>query len=518
MATVGRSRNIARLIACCCGLHAATVSLPGPSCRAAEAAGAAAASQPAVNPGEGFTYLGKIAPRHARGIKASNWSVGAETMDRDYTIYKNWRKYLGPLGVKKARIQSGWAKTEQQKGKYDWAWLDEIIPDMADQGVEPWVCLCYGNPIYPGGGGTGLSGGLPSSPEALDAWDAYVSAFVDRYKKHVDEWEIWNEPRTGRGKGAVQYAKFAVRTGQTIRERQPQARLILAAGGAFDAAFVKDMLTWLRGEAKLSLVNEIVYHPYSYNPDDSYGRVEKLRRIVHSFSKEITLRQGENGVPSRAGSFGAVSKYDWNEQRQAKWATRRLLGDLGRDIPSSYFAICDMAYRVRPGGRDSDFRDDQSKLKILINSKGLLAANPDRTINHVKQAYRTVQHITALFDHTVRRIPDFRAELSGGMAKAKYAIFGYRAARGRALVTLWRSSDTPGKNPHLENVALTVFNQRFDDPVWIDMLTGRACQIDKSLWKREGNTCTFGRLPVYDSVVVLADRGVIADKLEPRSD
>ncbi|MBN1346386.1 MAG: beta-galactosidase, partial [Phycisphaerae bacterium] len=292
MTTAERLRNIVRPLACCCGLHAVMAGLPGPACRAAEAADSPAASQLTVTPGEGFTYLGKIAPRHARDIKASNWSVGAETMDRDYTVYKNWRQYLGPLGVKKARIQSGWAKTEKQKGKYDWAWLDEIIPDMVDQGVEPWVCLCYGNPIYPGGGSTGLGGGLPglpSSPEALKAWDAFVEAFVNRYKKYVDEWELWNEPHADGGKGTMQYAKFAARTAELVRRCQPKARLIFAAGGAFDVVFVRDVLTWLRDQGKLSLVNEIAYHPYAYayNPDDKYDKVKKLREIVRSFSDEI---------------------------------------------------------------------------------------------------------------------------------------------------------------------------------------------------------------------------------------
>ena len=119
--------------------------------------------------GEDYAYLGSIKPRHARDIQASNWSIGAETMDRDYTVYANWKKYLGPLGVKKARIQSGWAKTEQKRGQYDWAWVDEIVLDMVNQGVEPWVCLCYGNPIYPGGGDIGLGGGLVASEEALQA-------------------------------------------------------------------------------------------------------------------------------------------------------------------------------------------------------------------------------------------------------------------------------------------------------------------------------------------------------------
>ena len=196
--------------------------------------------------GDGYRYIGKIQPRHARDIAASNWSIGAETMDRDYTVYANWREYLGPLGAKKARIQSGWAKTEKERGVYDWAWVDEIVLDMVDQGVEPWVCLCYGNPIYPGGGDTGLGGGLVASEEALQAWERYVAAFVERYAKHVDEWELWNEPRTGRGKGTVQYAKFVIRTAETIRKLQPDAEIMFAAGGSFDTTFAKEVLEYLQ--------------------------------------------------------------------------------------------------------------------------------------------------------------------------------------------------------------------------------------------------------------------------------
>lgn len=468
----------------------------------------------AAEPGAGFKHLGKIKPRHAREIESSNWSVGAETMDRDYTIYQNWRNYLGPLGAKRARIQSGWAKTEKEKGQYEWGWLDEIVPDMVAQGVEPWICICYGNPIYPDGGGTGLAGGLPSSPEALAAWDAYVAALVDRYKAHVTLWEVWNEPRTGRGKGAEVYAEFAARTAEVVRNRQPQARFMFAAGGSFDIPFVEGMLTWLRDHDKLSLCNEVVYHPYAYNPDDSYERVAELRRVVHSFSPQINIRQNENGVPSRAGSFGAVSQYDWTELRQAKWATRRLLGDLGRDIPSSYFSICDMAYLVRAGTRqDSDLRDDTGAVELLINSKGLLEILPDRTIHHAKLSYHAVQHITAIFDNTVQRVVDFKAALTGGSPSSKYALFGYRSTKGGQLVTVWRSSERPGERSEFEMLALTIENGSFTDPVWVDLVSGDVFEIDDSLWSCEGDRCTFERLPVYDAVVVLADRAAIGELL-----
>jgi len=441
--------------------------------------------------GEGYQYVGRVHARHARDIAASNWSVGAETMDRDYTIYANWREYLGPLGVKKTRIQSGWAKTEKQRGVYDWAWVDEIVLDMVRQGVEPWVCLCYGNPIYPGGGDTGLGGGLVASEEALQAWERYVAAFVDRYSKHVDEWELWNEPRTGRGKGAIQYAQFVIRTAAVIRKLQPKAEIMFAAGGSFDTQFAKEVLEYLKQQDKLGLVNTIIYHPYAYNPNDRQAAALELRRVAKSFAENIDIRQGENGAPSRPGSFGAISKYDWTEQAQAKWATRRLLGDLGHDIPSSYFSICDMVYPSR------------------INYKGLLAINDDKTVHHKKQAYSAIQHITALFDDTVTRIGDFDFQLSSNRDGAQHAVFGYRTKNDGTLVTLWRTNDPPDKRPEMERVDVTLNGCRFTSPVWIDLVTGRVYAVARDLWNSTEQATTFHGLAIYDSAFVLADRSDI---------
>jgi len=468
-------------------------------------AGAAAGAE-ARNPGPGFTCLGRIQPRHARQIRTSNWSVGAETMDRDYTVYKNWRTYLGPLGVKKARIQSGWAKTEKAKGVYDWAWLDEIIPDMAAQGVEPWVCLCYGNPIYPGGGGTGLGGGLPTSDEALKAWDAFVGAFVERYRRYVNEWEVWNEANLRRKSVTDHYADLLVRTAEVIRTRQPKARILAMATPGVGTSFTRGVLERLKQRGKLGLVDEVTYHPYSLNPDKSYPAALGLRKLVASYDRRITIRQGENGAPSKRGSFGALSNYDWSERLQAKWALRRLLGDLGRDIPSSYFAICDMAYRVTKAGRDSD-ATTAGQTRLKINYKGLLAIHRDRTVHHVKEAYRAVQHVTAVFDGSLKRIAEY--PWASQPTFKNIAVFAYARGDKGQVVTIWLSGKAPQAGFAAHRATFTFARGAFADPVYVDLLTGRVYDIPEATWSRTGTRYTFRDVPVHDWPVLIADRSAI---------
>ena len=450
--------------------------------------------------GEEYTYIGSVQPRHAKDIAASNWSIGAETMDRDYTVYANWREFLGPLGAKKARIQSGWAKTEKSRGEYDWAWLDEIVFDMVEQGVEPWMCLCYGNPVYPGGGDTGLGGGLVASEEALQAWERYTTAVVKRYAKQIDEWEIWNEPRTGRGKGSVQYADFVIRTAEAIRKLQPDAQIFFAAGGSFDTTFATEVLDRLKSKGKLGLVNAVIYHPYSYNPDSSYTKALELRTLARSYAPHIDIKQGENGAPSKPGSFGAIAKYDWTEHAQAKWALRRLLGDLGHDIPSSYFAICDMRYPSR------------------TNYKGLLSINDDKTVHHRKLGYFAVQHLTALFDDSLQRLTDCAANIAGTSESSKYSLFGYRTKNKTPLLTVWRSGDNPDKRPDMEQVTLVAPKMNFQNPVWIDLLSGRAYAIPATAVTVDDSGTTFKGLPVYDSPVVIANRTCVAAYLTARNE
>ena len=122
----------------------------------------------------GLEPAGVLDTRHAKDIAGSRWSIGCETMDRDYADWDAFKEYVGILGAKHGRLFSGWAKTEQEKGVYDFTWLDPQVREMAAMGVKPWICLSYGNPVWGSDFRLGMRvKQVSGNPESFDAWIRY---------------------------------------------------------------------------------------------------------------------------------------------------------------------------------------------------------------------------------------------------------------------------------------------------------------------------------------------------------
>ncbi|MBQ9456268.1 MAG: beta-galactosidase, partial [Thermoguttaceae bacterium] len=148
--------------------------------------------QTTFSPGANWNVLGTVRPKSAPEITAGqNWTLGCETLDRDYIFWETYKEYVAPLGIRRIRLQAGWAKTEKEKGVYDFAWLDAVIDDAIARGLEIWLETDYGNPIYPGGGDWDLGAGFPVSEEGLAAWDRGVEALATRYQGKVRDLAMW---------------------------------------------------------------------------------------------------------------------------------------------------------------------------------------------------------------------------------------------------------------------------------------------------------------------------------------
>ena len=441
----------------------------------------------------GFTSIGQMKTRSASEIGSSMWSIGGETLDRDFAVYDNYKSYLGNLGAKGIRLQGGWAKCEKQPGVYSWEWLDKVVDDALSQGVQPWIQTSYGNPIYNGGGTTGLGGSLPTSPEALAAWDNWVRALVQRYKDRVKEWEIWNEPdlnalhpTLGSPVTAEDYAKLFIRSAEIIRQEQPGAKIYgLAMAG--EDTFATEFLIWLKVLGKTDLLDAVTVHGYPANPDDfNIGRIQKL---LKTHAPKVAVRQGETGAPS-SKTVAALNQFQWSENKQAKWDLRRMLQHNGRNIPFNLFTIVDLKYA-------------QSDLKGM-NRKGLLFANEDMTVARPKLSYLAAQNVFSLFDDS------FKPAKSVKTPSPEVSLFSYQKKdSNNAVVTAWISNAAPTDLAEPTPKDITIPGVVFTDPVYVDLISGKVYRIPKEQWSSDKKSTTFTKVPLWDCPIAIAEASLI---------
>lgn len=331
---------------------------------------------------------------------------------------------------------------------------------------------------------------LPKGDVALAGWKAWVHALACRYSPSgsvapgtcaghthspgliagagVSIWEIWNEPNNfGGAISAADYGSLVNLTGTVIRSVNPSARIWAGVLAGVDTRFATGFLTEVKAQAGLGLIESVTYHPYDYDPDDVYSAVADLQQQVAVFDG-ITIRQGENGAPSTKGEYGALSKYNWTQCSQAKWTSRRMLGDHGRGIWSSIFSIVDLCYSG------------------TINTKGLIEANcPAKTIVAPKMAYFTYGAIASLLDDTWELRPDVNVSVTpqgGSWGQYQPQAFAYsrRGPNSTLLVTVWLKGDTPTNVPDTPSITASVSVSgegiSADDFCWAD-------PIDQGVWK-----------------------------------
>lgn len=447
-------------------------------------------------PAAGFDWpeLGEVPVRPAKEIASARfWSIGAETYDRNFIDYEQIRDFVSPLGAKHMRVQGGWIRCEPKPGVYEWAWLDRMIDHATAAGVRPWVQTSYGNPIYPGGGEGDLAGGLPTSAEALAAWDRWVRALVTRYQDRVHEWEIWNEPdlnRAGTAPAPV-YVDLFIRTATIIREIQPHAQ-IWALGLSAKMDYADAFLAGVKARDRLHLIDAITIHGYPRNPDDTTN-LDQLKAVIAKHDARIAIRQGETGAPSAFQERAALRNIQWTENTQAKWNLRRMLVHRGRDIPMSLFALSDMV--TRPFGG------------VQINHKGLLAAREDHSIAYVKPAYRAAQAVYSIFDDTLALVAPFP---STSTALRQVTASGYRrAGDGAMAVAYWFDDAPPAEANGVDRIQLALPEARFTNPVLVDLRTARIHAVPRAAWSTEGQGSVFRDLPVYDSPLLLIERNLL---------
>ncbi len=435
--------------------------------------------------------IGSVSTATSAELSNPAWSVGCETLDRMYAEFSAYKPYVGELGVGAARLQSGWARCEQEKGKYDFAWLDEAVDGLVEQGVKPWMCLSYGNPIY--GAEKGLGSKIFTDKETMDAWVRYVTAVVARYKGRVSEWEIWNEPNLrDNTKYSDTYAELLINTAEAVRKVDSKAVIIGFGLSRMPIGFTKNVLDTLRSRKKLGLLDYISFHPYYENPDAATYDIEALAKLVASYDTRIKLFQGECGCPAVLEWGHALRYHEWTEYSQSKWIMRRMINDFTLGIRCNIFTLVDLQY------------------PNMQQSFGLLRTNLLKQVVYKRPSFHAVQHLVNILHSGMKPAGRFECKAS---TMRDISVVGVANAEGKTVgVMYWYSDRIPGDELAWDEIDMTVEGLDLKDPVLVEPVTGRIYAISVPRGGRAAGNMKFSQLPVWDSPMILMERAAVPFK------
>ena len=458
--------------------------------------------------------VGKITPKDSKDIKKSIIGLGFEKLDRDVFDPEKSYDFVAKSGVKWARLQSGWQRTEKEKGIYDFEWLDSIVDKMLEIGVDPWLCLCYGNSLY-----TDIAkkvfGAVGCPPikteEERKAWSNYVKATVTHFKGRIRYYEVWNEP-DGKwcwkhGPDGEELGNFIIDTAKACKAADSECKVIGFATCLTD----KDYLEKAAQTGCLDYIDAVSYHAYGTVEERFKYIFDVYKSFLESHGKNIPIIQGESGAQSRPDGAGALSGGAWTPLKQSKLLLRHLLCDINNQVEiASYFSCMDMIEALNGTVGDVSSYLDYGYF-------GVIGADFDENGRSTgeytpKMSYYALQNLCSVFCEDYE-ITDIHAEgliySSKSILKDDYDFektyhFGVRKPNGSSALVYWIPNHLLTETIET-TVSLRIKKETVPGEVRLaDMLTGDIYSIPESILSDgDDGYLYFKNLPATDIPMLL---------------
>jgi hypothetical protein len=115
--------------------------------------------------------------------------------------------------------------------------------------------------------------------------------------------------------------------------------------------------------------------------------------------------------------------------------------------------------------------------------------------------------MVSVFNDALERIPDYRCEVQCSRA---VAVFGHKDVKsGQQVCVFWDKSDVPSDCSDTVNATLTIRGGSFQEPVWVDTITGGVYAIPEEKIIVEAGKVVFKDIPVYDAPTFITDKSLL---------
>lgn len=455
---------------------------------------------------------GQIKPKASNEIKHSKLGLGFEKLDRDVFDPEKAYDKVAETGVKWARIQSGWQKTEREKGVYNFEWIDSIVDNLLKRDIQPWVCLCYGNDLY-NEEAKEVFGAVGCPPifndEQKKGWTNYVRAFTEHFKDRIGYYEVWNEPDGiwcwKHGPSGKELGEFTIETAKAVKAVCPEAKVIGGCVCLSSLDFLNDAFLTGMGD----YIDYVSFHEYVRDETLVFEKVKTYKALIDKFNPKIGLIQGESGSQSRSGGHGALCNAGWTEIAQAKQLARHTLADIMSGVLfTSYFSCMDMIEALNGVVGDKASYLDYGYFGVL----GAEFDEDGRSIGeyYKKPSFYVLQNIASVFadDYEQCELPIFfhptQSEwVMGKDIERNQAITGcFKRKNGEAMV-YWYPTNILTTS-YEGTIRLEVLTDHGRNMKLVDLMDGSIYEIPDELIEEVGNgVYNIEKLPIKDTPLIL---------------
>ena len=243
---------------------------------------------------------------------------------------------------------TAWSQIEIEPGLYKWDNLDGVMDNAQSKGMTDILMVLGTTPEwnakkvspddYP-------QPGAASAPKDLDAWDAWVTEVVTRYKGRITSYQIWNEANLKNFWGGTpeEMADLTERAYDIIKKLDPDALVVSASPSTrLTASFDKFFPAYLKAlAAKDWPVDVIGFHTYPKADGDPVARGALIKAtqdaLADAGAPDLPLWDTELNY-GLAGP-GDLPKEDITGVDAAGWVVRTYIDDLRYDVARSYWYI-----------------------------------------------------------------------------------------------------------------------------------------------------------------------------------
>lgn len=244
------------------------------------------------------------------------------------------------LGVRIIRQSLRWDQIERRKGRYDWAWWDTYVGDVARHGIEL-MPIIQDAPRWRQQKRPPVSWGL--MPPKRAAMANFAARLVRRYgpdgsfwARHpeipelpIRVWQVWNEPNLARywaqRPSATEYVSLLWAVSNAIRAEDPDAEIV--AAGMPDSRLWRAIplyayVTQMYEAGAKGAFDALAVNAYAEKPRDMLRNLGKVRAIMRFFRDRSRIWVTELGW----GTGGSRYRFRTSRANQAKYLGQALRG------------------------------------------------------------------------------------------------------------------------------------------------------------------------------------------------